>query len=391
MGLLDVLFLGTACLYTATSYKIYATSSLKLVAWSLYQFKLITSLMRSYFRNSTIFAICCFVAALALGFASGGWAGWLSTLFIVMVLGALETSISFDNAIVNTTVLKRMNDIWRHRFLTRGILIAVVGMRVLFPLLIVSIFGHIDPVEALKLALFDATNYGEVLHKAHIPILGFGWAFLMMVGLRYFFNPKKQTHRLGFVEHYLTKMGKMEAIEAAVVLMIVYIFSQHMPHQSTEFFVSGVLGVVLYIAVDGLSALLESDGGHLAKSSAMAFLYLEVLDASFSLDGVIGAFALSTNLIVIALWLGIGAFYVRSMTIYLYEKGTLQAYKYLEHGAFWAICLLALMMFCGAIIHIPEVITWLVGVLVIALSIWSSIRETKKAKKTETAEKAIMN
>ena len=113
----------------------------------------------------------------------------------------------------------------------------------------------------------------------------------------------------------------------------------------------------MYILVDGLSTLLESDAGHIAKSSAMAFLYLEILDASFSLDGVIGAFALSKNLFVIALGLGIGAYFVRSMTIYLFEKGTLRAYKYLEHGAFWAICLLALMMFLGAIAHIPEVIT----------------------------------
>ena len=106
----------------------------------------------------------------------------------------------------------------------------------------------------------------------------------MMVGLKYFFNPQKDTHWLGMMERYLTKLGKMEAIESALVLIMLYVFSHHMPTQSTEFFVSGVLGVVLYIIVDGLSTLLEADASTVAKSSAMAFLYLEILDASFSLD-----------------------------------------------------------------------------------------------------------
>lgn len=309
-------------------------------------------------------------------YASWWRSAGFSTMFIVLVLGALETSISFDNAIVNVSVLKKMDTKWRKRFLTRWILIAVVGMRILFPLLIVSIFWNINPFEALHLAFFDASKYAEILHHAHIPILWFGGAFLMMVGLKYFLNPDKDTHWLGVIERYLTKAGKMEAIEAALVLIMLYIFSQYIPAgQSMEFFVSWVLGVVLYILVDGMSTLLESDVENLAKSSAMAFVYLEILDASFSLDGVIGAFALSSNLLIIALWLGIGAYFVRSMTIYLFEKGTLDTYKYLEHGAFRAIFLLALMMFLGALVHIPEVIIWLIGIVVIALSVGSSIKE----------------
>lgn len=299
-------------------------------------------------------------------------------MFIVLVLGILETSISFDNAIVNVGVLKKMDNKRRHRFLTWWILIAVVGMRILFPLLIVAIFWQINPRDALQLAISDTSKYSEILHHAHIPILGFGWAFLMMVWLRYFFNPEKDTHRLGTIEHYLTKMGKMEAIEAALVLIMLYVFSQYVAgDQSNEFFISWVLWVILYILVDGLSTLLESDAENLAKSSAMAFVYLEILDASFSLDGVIGAFALSSNLLVIALWLGIGAFFVRSMTIYLFEKWTLNTYRFLENGAFRAICLLALMMFLWSIVHIPEVITGLIGVVVIGLSVVSSLKNSK--------------
>lgn len=332
-------------------------------------------IMWSYFRNSTIFSVLCLMLWFYLWFQSGWVSAGFSTMFIVFVLGVLETSISFDNAIVNVGVLKKMDSTRRHRFLTWWILIAVVGMRVIFPLLIVAIFGKINPLEALQLAISDTSKYSEILHHAHIPILWFGWAFLMMVGLKYFFNPEKDVHRLGRIEKYLTKIWKMQAIEAALVLIMLYIFSSYVAYgQWTEFFMSGVMGVVLYILVDGMSSILESDAGHIAKSSAMAFVYLEILDASFSLDGVIGAFALSSNLFVIALGLWIGAYFVRSMTIYLFEKWTLNTYRFLENGAFRAICLLALMMFLGSVVHIPEVITGLIGVVVIWLSIISSLK-----------------
>jgi hypothetical protein len=340
--------------------------------------------MRSHFRNSIIFSVICLIAAFIYGYSTGGWETAFSVFFIVLTLGALETSISFDNAIVNTTVLKKMDAKRRHRFLTRGILIAVVGMRIFFPLLIVSIFGHVNPVEALRLALRDSNQYALILADAHIPILGFGGAFLMMVGLKFFFDEKKHTHWISWIEKYLQKMHKMQAIEAAIVMILLYIFWQFVaPEYFTDFFVSGILGLIVFILVDGLSTLLESNqASGLIKSSMMWFLYLELLDASFSLDGVIGAFALSKNLFVIALWLGIWAYFVRSMTMYLYEKGTLNMYKYLENGAFWAICSLALLMFLGTIIHIPEVFTGLIGIVVIGFSIWSSVREKGKVDPT---------
>ena len=91
------------------------------------------------------------------------------------------------------------------------------------------------------------------------------------------------------------------------------------------------------------------------KSGLGGFLYLEVLDASFSFDGVIGAFALSNNMII-ALGLSVGAMFVRSMTIHLVRTGTLAQYRYLEHGAFWAIIVLGVIMLLSARYHIPETI-----------------------------------
>ncbi|MGB3278185.1 MAG: DUF475 domain-containing protein, partial [Pseudorhodobacter sp.] len=116
-----------------------------------------------------------------------------------------------------------------------------------------------------------------------------------------------------------------------------------------------------------------------AKGGLGAFLYLEVLDASFSFDGVIGAFALTQNLFLIAIGLGIGAMYVRSMTIMLVERQTLAAFRYLEHGAFWSIMILAIIMFIQTVMHIPEVITGLLGAGVIGLSLVSSLRYRQAA------------
>ena len=108
-------------------------------------------------------------------------------------------------------------------------------------------------------------------------------------------------------------------------------------------------------------------------------MYLEVLDASFSMDGVIGAFAITDNLFIIALGLGIGAFFVRSMTIKLVDDKTLGAFRYLEHGAFWAIGALALIMYLHALeIDVHEVIAGTAGLVIIGLSVWASVRHNKR-------------
>ena len=115
------------------------------------------------------------------------------------------------------------------------------------------------------------------------------------------------------------------------------------------------------------------------KAVFFLFLYLEVLDASFSFDGVIGAFAISSNLFVIAAGLGIGALYIRSLTVYLVKKGTLSEYIYLEHGAHWAIGALAVTMLIGVSRQIPEVVSGLTGAILILASVLSSIIRNRRA------------
>jgi hypothetical protein len=309
--------------------------------------------------------------------------GVVRCVFIVGVLGVLEVSLSFDNAVVNATVLREMDAVWRRRFVTWGIAIAVFGMRVVFPLLIVAVVGHISPWAAVVMAATEPSVYARHLTEAHVTVSAFGGAFLAMVGLKHFLDTEKEVHWLDFIERPLTRLGRIEAVQLGLVLLLLWAISSAVhEHERLEFLVAGIFGLLTYIAVDGVAALLgdASDEAHevQARTGLSAFLYLEVLDASFSFDGVIGAFALSTNLIVIAIGLGIGAMFVRSLTIMLVEQGTLTQYRYLEHGAFYAILALGVIMFLQAFLEIPEVVTGLVGAAFIGLSFVSSLRYNRQ-------------
>lgn len=336
-----------------------------------------------YFRNSFFVSM----GGLALGAFLGwmtthSWTGVLTTTFIVAVLAILEISLSFDNAVVNAVVLKKMAPVWRRRFITWGIAIAVFGMRIVFPLLIVAVVVRIDPLSALIMAASDPEQYSRVLTGAHVSVSAFGGAFLAMVGLKHFFNHEKDVHWIGAIERPLTRLGRIEALELGLVLLLLYLVSTWLagPEQ-IEFLAAGIFGLVTYIAVDGISALLNVQSaitGEVAQSGIASFLYLEVLDASFSFDGVIGAFALSNNLFIIAIGLGIGAMFVRSLTIMLVERDTLASYRYLEHGAFYAIIVLAIMMFLNAVEHISEVVTGLIGAGFIAAAFLDSVRYNRR-------------
>jgi len=280
-----------------------------------------------------------------------------------------------------------MTPLWQHRFLTWGIVIAVFGMRIVFPLLIVVIAAQIGPWQALVMAATRPEDYASIMADAHLPIAAFGGAFLMMVALSYFFDAEKEVHWMAWVEGRAASAATIRGIEVGVVLATILAFSKLQPAASAEVFLtSAIYGLMTFLAVEVIGGILDKSDEALrgaAQGGLGAFLYLEVLDASFSFDGVIGAFALSQNLFVIAIGLGIGAMYVRSMTIMLVERGTLAEYRYLEHGAFYAILILALIMFAQSLIHIPEVITGLGGAALIGVSLWSSMRWNRHQTRSE--------
>lgn len=340
--------------------------------------------MWKYFSGSIILSVIGAFCAYGVGFYySGTMGGALSALFLATVLSVLEVSLSFDNAVVNAIVLKKMTPLWQHRFLTWGIAIAVFGMRLVFPLALVGVMAHINPIDALVLAATKPDEYAQIMISAHVPIAAYGGAFLMMVALKYFFDEAKEIHWISIIERPIAKLGRVEAVSIGLTIITIYVFSLYQKeHESMTFLTSGLWGLVTYIIVDGIGAFLhspdETEQLDLNKASMGMFLYLEVLDASFSFDGVVGAFAITNNLFIIMIGLGIGAMFVRSLTIMLVDKGTLAEYRYLEHGAFYAIGILAAIMFANTIWHIPEVVTGLLGAAFIGVALWSSISYNKK-------------
>jgi len=347
-----------------------------------------------FYAFSLVFTAACLALGAWYGYASTGTIeGLLSILWIVIVLSILEVSLSFDNAVVNATVLREMDPVWQRRFLTWGILIAVFGMRIVFPVAIVAIAAGLGPIEAIRLSLDDPVEYERIVTGAHVAIAGFGGAFLAMVGLSFFFDADKEVHWIAVVERHIARFSSIPAIELGLVLLLIWIVSLLLePADALSFVTAGVLGLVTYIAVNGIAAIIEQReaakkaAGEIVRSGLGGFLYLEVLDASFSFDGVVGAFALSNNMVVIALGLSVGAMFVRSITIHLVKQGTLTEYRFLEHGAFWAIIVLGIILLFSARFHIPETITGLIGAVLIGISFWWSLRYNRRNPDAAPAE-----
>lgn len=311
---------------------------------------------------------------------AGIWAGPLG-IFTAVILGFLEVSLSFDNAVLNAVKLNEMSPEWQRRFLTWGILIAVFGMRLVFPVLIVAVVAKLGMLEVVQIAFKSPETYARILESSHVAIASFGGTFLLLVFLSFIMDPEKDIHWIGFLERRFCAIGKLDMIQVVISLLVLVLIQNLVPQEEHAVVLSaGILGVIVFILLSGLSGLLESEAAQgVQQSGLIAFLYLEVLDASFSFDGVIGAFAITNDIIIIMIGLGIGAMFVRSLTVSLTRRGTLQKYIYLEHGAHYAIGVLAAIMLLSIRFPIPEVITGLVGIILIAASLVSStIRNRRK-------------
>jgi len=347
-----------------------------------------------HFRLS--FAVTLVLMALAAwwGYQHGGTTGLLQAVWVAAVLGVMEVSLSFDNAVVNASVLRHWDAFWQKLFLTVGIVVAVFGMRLLFPLLIVSLATGLGLADVWQMATANPAEYSKHLTGAHAQVAAFGGAFLLLVFLNFLFDEEKELHWLGWLEK---KMGQHGTETLAVLLALGAVFGcvGLVPvEEKYTVLAAGVIGVVVYLAVRWISTLLEEEPPEdddditeagvgavvatVARGSFGGFLYLEVLDASFSFDGVIGAFAITSDVVIIMLGLAIGAMFVRSLTVFLVHKGTLEEYVYLEHGAHYAIGILALIMLASVKYHVPEWLTGLSGAAFIAVSLWSSIRHKRR-------------
>ncbi|MGQ4485638.1 DUF475 domain-containing protein [Streptomyces sp. SAS_281] len=353
------------------------------------------------------------VIGLVAAFFYGGW----EAFGVVAILSVLEISLSFDNAVVNAGILKKMSAFWQKIFLTVGVLIAVFGMRLVFPVVIVAITASLNPIDAIDLSFNDPDRYKELVTDAHPAIAAFGGMFLLMIFLDFIFEDR-DIQWLRWLERPLAKLGKVDMLSVCIALIVLLISAMTVAthaHQhggghvdkAETVLLSGIAGLITYLIVGGLSGYFEDkleeeeereheqeeeakrSGKKMSavalsgKAAFFMFLYLEVLDASFSFDGVIGAFAITNEIVLMALGLGIGAMYVRSLTVYLVRQGTLDDYVYLEHGAHYAIGALAVILLVTIQYEINEIITGLVGVVLIAWSFWSSVRRNKALEAEE--------
>ncbi len=352
------------------------------------------------------------VAGLVFAGLIWGWTG----LAVVAILSVLEVSLSFDNAVINAGILRKLNAFWQRIFLTIGVLIAVFGMRLIFPVAIVAITAKISPVEAVRVALDNPDRYEHLVTDAHPAIAAFGGVFLLMIFLDFILEDRDIAW-LSWLERPLAKLGKLDMLSVVIALIALVVASMTVAtavplaaggvaDKTATVLLSGVGGMIAYLVVGGISGYFESqleeeeeaeaaaqgaeegEAGTAPKQKSMVglagkaaffvFLYLEVIDASFSFDGVIGAFAITNQIFQMALGLGIGALYIRSLTVYLVRKGTLDDYVYLEHGAHYAIGALAVILLVTIKYEINEVITGLVGVVLILAAYVSSVVRNRR-------------
>lgn len=334
-----------------------------------------------YFGVSFLVAFFGLGLAAWWGYSRSGWVGALEAFGITLILGVMEVSLSFDNAVVNASVLKTWNKFWQDIFLTVGMLVAVFGMRLFFPLVIVAFAADVGIIDVWYMALNSPDEYAQHLNDHHAEVAAFGGVFLLLVFLNFLLDENKELHWLGHIEKKIASFGKVASISVMIAIgTLLASMTMIEVGRQLPVLVAGLWGVLSYVGVDVLSSLLEKEEGEATVGEVIkqggigGFLYLEVLDASFSFDGVIGAFAITKDIVIIMIGLGIGAMFVRSLTVFLVRKEVLDAYVFLEHGAHYAIGILAIIMLASMKFHIPEIFTGLVGVAFIVAALWSSLR-----------------
>jgi hypothetical protein len=302
-------------------------------------------------------------------------------LLLTLVLSLVEITFSFDNAIINARILSKMSLFWQQMFLTVGILIAVFGMRLIFPVVLVMLTAGISGANVIDLVLHHPAVYAEKLQHAHPYISAFGGMFLLMLSLAFFFDTDKTIHWIAKIERPVSKRGTWIVYTGISTILLAIIVALPSNHYQKQTLMAGGIGIISYLLLHLFTKTTEPSGVSNKQKTGLAafvsFCYLQVLDASFSFDGVIGAFAITQNVVIIAAGLGIGAVWVRSLTILMVRKGTLDSYKYLEHGAHYTIGMLAAIFLAGLFVSIPEAVTGGAGLIIIGLSIGSSIIEKR--------------
>jgi len=303
----------------------------------------------------------------------------VESIAIVVGLIVFEVVNSVDNAIVNASVLKTMSALWRKRFLLIGIITSVFLVRFILPLVIVWISVPTISASDLFLAFLGQSEVAASAIEQQKPIiLMFGGVFLLYLYIHWLFLEKKDPL---YIERFIKeKHGVWFFAFAAILLVIIMYLARADP----LVMLAAAIGSATFFILYGIKETAEaSERNMVAGTSNLSdlskFLYLEVLDTTFSFDGVIGAFAFTINLFLILIGIGVGALVVRELTI----KGidTIAKYKYLKNGALTSIGFLGLFMIIeGFNVDLPSYIPIIVTFLLIGVAFYISRRLLKPAK-----------
>ena len=267
-----------------------------------------------------------------------------------------------------------------------GLPIAVFGMRLIFPilLLLVSVTSGINFASVVMLALDNPQQYQTILEHSMLYIYNFGGSFLLMVFLNFFLSENKGHHWIPLIENNIItkKIRNYDGgyILFAIIIGVITIYYADSNYQGS-LAIAFLLGIIVHESIGLLNSLFDTakvSTTDVARNGLIGFIYLEIIDASFSFDGVIGAFAITANIIIIMIGLGIGAMFVRSLTILFVEKKTLAKYIYLGHGAHYAIGFLAILLLLKIFMHLPEWLSGSIGILVLSVAFIHSTVSHKK-------------
>jgi hypothetical protein len=303
---------------------------------------------------------------------------WLNILLTVAGLCLFETITSIDNAIINAEVLSTMGERARRWFLVWGILIAVVLVRGLLPWLIVwATAPQLGPVGALTATFHVENDDVRVAIETAAPILlAGGGTFLVFLFCHWLFLEPKNYGLAG--ERFILSQGAWFYAVVSVLLCVIVWYALH----ANEMMAFGaVVGSTAFFITHGFKENAERSERELLKdgmSDLSKIFYLEVIDATFSIDGVLGAFAFTFSVPLILVGNGLGAIAVRQLTIGNIER--VKRYPYLKNGAMYSILVLGTIMLLHAFgWHIPEWVSPAATFLVVGYFFWRSVRAARQA------------
>jgi len=304
---------------------------------------------------------------------------FFSIALTVLGLSLFEIVISVDNAVINADVLGTMSRKARRWFLIWGIIIAVFLVRGLLPWLIIWMSNpSLGAIGALTASFSSDPRIAETIKESAPILLAGGGTFLVFLFFHWIFLEPKHYGLVG--EEFMHKQGVWFFAVVSVLLSVI-VWQAIKINPLMAF--GAVVGSTAFFITHGFKENAEKMEKEMIEGAKMTDLakifYLEVIDATFSIDGILGAFAFTFSIPLILIGNGIGALVVRQLTISNIEN--VKKYKYLKNGAMYSIFALGIVMLADSFgMHIPQWVSPVVTFAIIGFFFWKSYKEAKKGK-----------